>query len=246
MELTSPHGCCIVRALITTRVRRRELFAPIHWTGEFAPTGRVDALVAAVVDPVSGQPESKAATVQAAPYNAGFYAYAVSADDVSPATAYWAKARVGNGWRMELAGELPEDWESFAFDLFGEGEVMSVTDPTRGVVRVAVMRDGKLRGALFASSEPVAVSRDHLASLLGEVAQDVLAGRPGADRPDAGPVVCSCFSVGVNTILNAIEQNGLMTVEAIGAALSAGTNCGSCKPELAALVARSTVKEAAE
>ncbi|MFQ1700386.1 molybdopterin-dependent oxidoreductase [Loktanella agnita] len=246
VRLTAPDGTCILRALITTRVRRQELFAPIHWTAEFAPSGRIDTLVQAVTDPVSGQPESKASTVQAAPYTAGFYAYAVSARDVVPDTAYWAKARVGNGWRMELAGDTPRDWDTFARTLFGSGDVVSVTDPKRGVARVAIIRDGKLQGALFAGPEPVAVSRDHLGALLGQNPENVLAGRPVADRPDPGPVVCSCFSVGVNTILQAIACDGLMSVEDIGIALSAGTNCGSCKPELAALLARSSVKEAAE
>lgn len=246
VRLTSPQGTAIVRALITDRVRRRDIFVPMHWTGEFAPSGRVDALVRAAVDPVSGQPESKASVVRAEPYVPGFYAYAVSSQDIAPDSAYWAKARVGDGWRIEMAGEAPADWEVYATALFGAGEVISVTDPARGIARVAVIRDGKLVGAIFADRDPVAVSRNHLASLLGQAPDGVLAGRPGADRPDPGPVVCSCFGVGVNTILRAIETDGLMTVEAIGAALSAGTNCGSCKPELAALLAKTTVKEAAE
>jgi assimilatory nitrate reductase catalytic subunit len=246
VELTSPYGRCVVRAWITDRVRRQDLFAPIHWTGEFSSAGRVDALIGASVDPVSGQPESKAFPVNAAPYAVDFYAFAVSVDDPTPSTAYWAKARVANGWRMELAGQTPQDWENFATDLFGAGDVIIVTDPKQGLARVAVMRDGKLRGAIFAGREPVAVSREHLASLLGTEAATVLAGRPGADMPDAGPIVCSCFSVGVNTILSAIETKGLVSVEQIGAALSAGTNCGSCKPELAMLLSRACVREAAE
>ena len=64
--------------------------------------------------------------------------------------------------------------------------------------------------------------------------------------PDPGPVLCSCFDVGVNTILTAIEAQGLLSVDAIGAALQAGTNCGSCRPELASLLASTQQKEAAE
>ncbi|OUD10514.1 nitrate reductase [Marivivens niveibacter] len=246
VKLTSDHGTAIVRALVTDRVRRREVFVPIHWTGETAPTGRVDALVTGYVDPVSGQPESKASTVAVAPFDPEFYAFAVSAQEITPDSTYWAKARVENGWRMELAGTAPTDWDAYAKSLFGDGETVSVIDPARGIARVAVVSGGRLIGALFAGREPVAVSREHLAGLLGGDYADVLAGRPGGDRPDPGPIVCSCFSVGVNSILHAIEADGLMTVDAIGAALSAGTNCGSCKPELAALIAKCTVKEAAE
>jgi assimilatory nitrate reductase catalytic subunit len=52
--------------------------------------------------------------------------------------------------------------------------------------------------------------------------------------------------VGVNTIVTAIEEQGLLSVEALGQALGAGTNCGSCKPELAALLAQYNRLEAAE
>jgi assimilatory nitrate reductase catalytic subunit len=49
--------------------------------------------------------------------------------------------------------------------------------------------------------------------------------------PDKGAIVCSCFSVGVNEI-NAAARGGCRSVDAIGTALNAGTNCGSCRPEI--------------
>ena len=53
---------------------------------------------------------------------------------------------------------------------------------------------------------------------------------------DAGPIICSCFSVGRTTIVKAILEQQLVTPEAIGQALRAGTNCGSCIPELRQLI----------
>jgi assimilatory nitrate reductase catalytic subunit len=53
----------------------------------------------------------------------------------------------------------------------------------------------------------------------------------------AGPIVCACFSVGLATIRDAIRSGAASSVEAIGAALRAGTNCGSCLPELKRIVA---------
>ena len=94
--------------------------------------------------------------------------------------------------------------------------------------------------------EPVAVMRDYLAGLPGQGAADALSGRMPAAMPNPGPVLCSCFGTGINTIIAAIETDGLMSVEAIGEALGAGTNCGSCRPELSQLLARSQMKEAAE
>ena len=64
----------------------------------------------------------------------------------------------------------------------------------------------------------------------------LLAGNPPEDRPDGGRVVCSCFGVGINTLTQAIREQGLVTAESIGRTLQAGTNCGSCIPELKALI----------
>ena len=52
--------------------------------------------------------------------------------------------------------------------------------------------------------------------------------------------------VGLNTILSAIEEQNLLSVDALGVALQAGTNCGSCKPELTDILRGVSVKEAAE
>jgi assimilatory nitrate reductase catalytic subunit len=57
-----------------------------------------------------------------------------------------------------------------------------------------------------------------------------------AGRVDHGPIVCACFAVGVKTLQQAIVEQRLDSVAAIGEALRAGTNCGSCRPELSALL----------
>ncbi|MCK5647975.1 MAG: (2Fe-2S)-binding protein, partial [Gammaproteobacteria bacterium] len=51
-----------------------------------------------------------------------------------------------------------------------------------------------------------------------------------------GKIICACFNVGEKTINEAVKKHGLNSVEAIGEHLKAGTNCGSCKPELAELL----------
>ncbi|MBT9385817.1 molybdopterin-dependent oxidoreductase [Pseudooceanicola sp. CBS1P-1] len=249
VQVASPQGRGILRALITDRVQPGEVFAPMHWTAETAPSARIDALVAPVVDPVSGQPESKAAVCDVQPFRAAFYAFAVATERFTPGTRYWAQAKTAQGWRAEIAcTEAPADWEAWARALFGieGGEVQVVSDPRRGGFRIAFHEGGRLKAALFAAAEPVAVMRDYLAGLPGEEAPHALSGRVGADMPDPGPTVCACFGVGVNTILSAIAEQGLVSVDQIGQALRAGTNCGSCRPELAELLARIPRREAAE
>ncbi|MGH1368405.1 MAG: molybdopterin-dependent oxidoreductase [Maritimibacter sp.] len=249
VRVTSDHGSSILRALITTNVRPGDVFAPMHWTGETAPCARIDALVAPEVDPVSGQPESKASVVDVRPFEAAWYGFAVAANEVAPTSDYWARARTPSGWRLELAGaQAPSDWQAYAQALFGltEAEVQTVSDPSSGTHRFAFFENGVLIGALFVSRTPTAVMRDYLAGLPGTAGEGALTGRAPVGMPDPGPIVCSCFGVGVNTIVTAIETQGLMSVEAVGDALQAGTNCGSCRAEIGTLLQRTTVKTAAE
>ena len=249
VRVQSPHGQAILRARITDSVQPGQVFAPMHWTGETAPSARIDALVAAMTDPVSGQPESKASVVALSRFEAAWYGFAVSRDEMAPKAEYWAKARTKRGYRAEMAGLAPHaDWETEAKRLFGApaASAMSITDAARGTARVALYENGVLVGALFVGPRPVAVMRDHLATLPGEAAQDVLQGRPPVDVPDPGPVLCSCLGVGINTIVDAVETQALKSVEAIGAALGAGTNCGSCRPEIAALLQSLRNPEAAQ
>jgi len=249
VKLRSPHGHAILRARITDAQTAGQLFAPMHWTGETAPAARIDCLVAPETDPVSGQPESKASIVAAERFEANWYGFAASAHAINPNTAYWARARTTTGWRVELANDTEmTDCEAYARALFDlpNASLQMIEDRTRGEYRLAFHNDGILLAALFVSKKPVAVMRDYIAAQAGVLTPDVLTGVTPADRPDPGPVLCACLNVGINTIVNAIDQQGLMTVQALGDALGAGTNCGSCKPELAALLAAYTVVEAAE
>ena len=249
VRLTSPHGECIVRVMITDKARKGSVFAPMHWTGQYAPSGRIDELVAPVVDPVSGQPESKASIVRVEQFQPAWYGFAVAATDFTPDCAYWAKAPIAKGTRAELAGEqMPETWEEYARQLFGDNDsqVISMTDPARGAARIALMRDGVVVAALFAGPEPIALSRAHLSAHIADAGAELLSGWPGADQPDPGATVCACFSVGINTITGAIASQRLSSVEDIGAALQAGTSCGSCRPELQSILDNFRIPEAAE
>jgi assimilatory nitrate reductase catalytic subunit len=238
-----------LRALITDTAAPGQLFAPMHWTNENAAAARIDTLVPGIVDPISGQPESKAAAVAARRFDAGWFGFAVSARAVQPQSDYWARARIAGGWRIELAGlEAPNDWIAYARQLFGlpQTTAASVVDAKRGSARVAFHENGKLIAALFAAPEPIAVARDHLATRIGSIDTMALAGHPRAGAPDPGATVCACLNVGINTIRDAILSGRAQSVTALGDALGAGTSCGSCRPELAGLLTRYKLPQAAE
>ncbi len=66
--------------------------------------------------------------------------------------------------------------------------------------------------------------------------RDLLAGSPVEGAIDDGPMVCVCFQVGAKRI-EAAAAAGNRSVEKIGRQLGAGTNCGSCIPEIRRLIA---------
>ncbi|MEF2070614.1 nitrate reductase [Consotaella aegiceratis] len=255
VEVTSARGSVTVRALVTERQQTGTVFVPMHWTGEVAANARVNALVEALVDPVSGQPGSKATPVRVARFKAAWYGFAVLTEKPAAIEAsYWALARTEGGWRLELAGTDPlTDGTALAESLFGSGneaERLAYHDSRAGAHRFAALKEGKLFGALWLAREPVAVSRLWAARRLtaDDASADrsrILAGRSGGDRPDPGAIVCSCFSVGSNDIVRAVHNGGCISVEAVGEALKAGTNCGSCRSEIKEIIDGTKLRQSA-
>lgn len=245
-RVSSVRGDVLVRALVTARQRQGSLFAPMHWTDQFSAKGRLDALTAPLTDPVSGQPALKHAAARIEKFAAKAFGFAVMRQRPAPDTAtYWAVAKCKGGWRVELAfADDDIDWAGFAGALFGTppgAEILAYHDRDAGQHRIAAFDGDHLSGALFVAPGPVAVSRGWAAEQLNADHVDrrgrlaIVAGRPGGVDVDRGAIVCSCFGVGANQIAQAV-RGGCASVEAIGAALHAGTNCGSCRAEIRIIV----------
>jgi assimilatory nitrate reductase catalytic subunit len=65
----------------------------------------------------------------------------------------------------------------------------------------------------------------------------LLSGQSADGVADNGPVVCACFGVGLKFIRDCIASGTAKDVAGVSKALRAGTNCGSCLPELKRIVA---------
>ena len=254
----SAHGQVIVRARISDELRPGSVFAPMHWTDQLSGNARIDSLVTANVDPVSGQPELKHTPVAVIPFVAAWHAFAVTGERPQTINAeYWTVAPVKSGWRIELAGTAMREgataWSDAARAVFGIDpsdptvDMLAYGDGSAGNHRIAAFDGDKLIGALFVSRHPVTVARDWLAAELDAVHADpqdrfrLLAGRPGGAVKDRGPIVCVCFNVGRNDIIDAI-RSGCGNVADVGARVQAGTNCGSCRPEIRLLIEDLAVK----
>jgi assimilatory nitrate reductase catalytic subunit len=160
--------------------------------------------------------------------------------------SYWARAKGQGLYRYELAGErMPDDWATWARQLLchhdGKAEWIEFLDKKAGRYRAARIVHGKLESCLFVAREPALPARSWLAQLFEQdelsaaARTSLLSGKPAAGQVDQGEIVCACFSVGANAI-NAAIAGGCRSVEQIGARLKAGTNCGSCIPELKKLI----------
>ena len=236
-RVASLKGEAILRVLVTDRVRKGEVFVPIHWADRYSSQARVDALVAPIADPHSGQPEFKFTPVNVTRLVADWYGFGVFAAEPAmellAALDYWALARAPGGWRLELAGS--GNMSEAVSALIPDTDAVSLQMTQGGMAR-ALFDDERLMATIKISSQgPVIADRAWLAGQLKashgpDSRFAILAGRPPSGKA-TGRIVCSCMGIGMHAIQAAIAA-GAANEQDIGTATSAGTNCGSCKPEL--------------
>jgi len=241
-QVESRWGRMLARVELSARQRPGSVFVPMHWSDAFARSGRVGALVNPATDPHSGQPEFKHTPVTVAPATLAWTGFVLSRHVLAlPAELNYLARTLGDGFlRYEIAASLvPSDWHTWAMTLLGpEGDWLEFRDAATGRYRAAVIRDGRLSACLIVSAGGPLPERDWLAALFAqalltpESRTDLLAGKSGRTGEDRGRTICACFNVGLKTLERAIREQGLATVQAVGEALKAGTNCGSCVAEI--------------
>ena len=249
VQVSSEWGEVVVRARVSEAQRPGSVFIPIHWNQQFSSLASVDQLVSPVTDPVSGQPEFKFTPVRIAPFAAHWHGFILSRRRLALRhSRYWACSRGKGLWRYEIAGtERSKDWAATARELLCTDSVqvewIEFADRAAPRYRAARMEGGRLESCLFIGPDIRLPERDWLATLFEHPALDeqdrrsLLTGKPASGQHDVGRIVCACFGIGRNTLVDAIQNKGCTTTEAIGACLKAGTNCGSCVPELKELIA---------
>jgi assimilatory nitrate reductase catalytic subunit len=214
------------------------LFVPIHWTDQTSGGGRTGLLPAQDRDPHSGQPGFKNSPATIRPVTPDWTGFFVARDlPAKPDCLYWTKVKTATGWLVEMAGMGAPD---AMLNLLPKGEHAEMRDARKGVIRAVTLHRGQVSAALFITSDASLPSRDWLISQLAVPApstMELLAGRPATPLPDRGPIICACFDIGLNTIIAAVRDQSLTSVEAVGSAINAGTNCGSCRPAIASLIA---------
>ena len=238
VRVSSRLGSILVPARIDVGQRQGEVFIPIHWSDVTAANAVVGRLIADHTDPLSGQPELKHTPVQIEPVPTAWQALSFSRHEAGfDEASYWCRAAGAGHTFHHLAGvERIEDWPTRARAWLGGGDWIEAHDLKRDQYRAACFRDGRLESALFVFTGPAPIGPEwpllHFArtEILPAERAGLLAGISGSGAADR--TICACFAVGVAAIRKAIAQDGLATTAEIGRDLKAGTNCGSCLPEI--------------
>ena len=242
----SPNGVMVAKVTISAGQRPGSLFVPMHWNNQYARQGRVNNLLRAVTDPHSGQPESKQAAVAIAAWLPAWKGELFARQPVPlPASLHWRRRAAQGVIHLSLAGDTrSRDW------LVGwcqrQGWQMQVAEGGN-VWNLLAWQGGELMLGWWSDASEPAIDAEWIHAAFRTPPQNaarrhaLLSGRKGGDEMPRGRIICSCFSVGERAIGEAIAS-GCRTPAALGAKLKCGTNCGSCLPELKALLAAKQVE----
>ena len=240
-RIRSAHGKAVLRVRLDAGQRRGCVFAPMHWTSRFCAAARVNRSVNAHPDPISGQPELKHTPVRVEAFVAGWHACLLSRHAVAMEAPYHARTPLGSAWRHEMAGDgtPAAAFAALKAAVRQMGKWIEMRDPALGRFRAVLADDAGVEALLFIDRTPAVPPREWLAARFGPTSEfkplrSLLAGRPPDGRP-ATPTICVCHGVDTEAICAAIGA-GADSLAAVGEATAAGTGCGSCRPEIRALL----------
>lgn len=239
-HISSPRGVMVARVRVQRGQREGELFSPMHWNRVFAHQGRVNALVACVCDPHSGQPESKQTAVRITAWQPAWQGELYSRDMPQiPPDIHWSRKAAEGVHRFTLAGNSDATAWLVAWC---ETQGWRVQTACAGaVINLLAWHNGQLMLGWWRDTQLPAIAHDAIvqafatAPVTAQARHSLLTGRSLSTTYAPGRTVCSCYSVGENAIRAAIAA-GCTSTAALGKTLRCGTNCGSCLPELKTLL----------
>jgi assimilatory nitrate reductase catalytic subunit len=233
-------GSTIVHIKIDKNQRQGECFMPIHWNKQYASHANVSCLYQSVVDPISGQAETKHGAVSLSKKNFAQYIHMSCLEDININADFWLKNKVNYGVSYQIAlKEVVTDtmrWAQQASRATGEWLQFHQGEQ----LFIICINNKKLQCVVYFSNiwhkvEPAWLTHVFAQQSLNfSTIQSLLQG-VSSDEFYQGKQICSCFSVGEKAIETAIKQ-GCTSVEQLGARLQCGTNCGSCKGDIANLI----------
>jgi len=160
---------------------------------------------------------------------------------------FWVRTPVKEGWRTLVARtRLPTPdteltWQQWLAMLTNGREKIEVSNTVSGEYRALLCHGSRIEAAVFASTARTGLpATPWLQTLLQHTVNAEswqLLQRQETSALNAGRIICSCFRVSEERILEAIAK-GARSTEDLGKMLRCGTNCGSCIPDLRLLLGR--------
>lgn len=211
-------------------LREGEAFLPMHWTDSQCSQGAVNRLIAAVVDPLSGQPMFKQGRVQARAQATRWQGLWCGRHDWREPVDWWARRPLPEG-NCTLLASWSDSPQGLWQRLGSEGHWLRL--PLKeGWLALALAGD-RIEGILLVGERRPDIKVDLLASLLGTplqagaLSQTLSLALAGESR-----LVCSCLRVSEQRIVDAITRQGVSELAGLQALLGCGSNCGTCLPEI--------------
>ncbi len=239
-RIATAHGTLVARVSCTESQSPGCVFMPMHWNLEFAALSRVSALVGPACDPHSGQPELKATPCALEPVHFSIAGYLVSRRPVALGSdLYTARSAVTGGYFTRFAADMDLDrlQACVVAALPTDTNIAEYGDEERGLRRFVASLEGRIDFCFFAArrKEDLPEPNAALAALAQEqtTSVDLIKVLSGSTQTAADdPAICVCFGVRRSALLMAIDE-GCLDVSSLGRATKAGTNCGSCRSDLA-------------
>ena len=256
-RVRTAHGEAVAVARLTDAERPGCIFMPMHWSSAYAPQGMANPLVSGPVDPISGQPEFKHTPARIQAYRETWRGFFLSRATVTPPEGLdlvWRRMTQDGCQLHEFAGRGDADQRDAlrkALSRGLKGQALLLEDSQEGRLREAFVQDDRLASVLFMTVETGRLPpRDWLAALFAkdqlseaDRAALLIGFAPGV-AVETGPLVCACRGVRRSRIEAAIAQ-GAASLDAVGAATGAGSQCGSCRPEITRMLPASETRHAA-
>ncbi|TCM67495.1 assimilatory nitrate reductase catalytic subunit [Acinetobacter calcoaceticus] len=254
IRLTSTWGSAIYRLKLSDGIRRGQVFVPIHWSDQFASDARIGKVVNPVVDPISGEPEFKHTPVSIQAFYSEWQAvlylrhgYEHRAQHLIQQSVWWNKITTAHATRYELADRRPlhqlratiKQLLQFEDESY---EWLNLDDPSAQIVHIVILQQHQLMACLYIAAPELLPDRAWLAGLFkrqrlsAQHRKALLAGAAMTAQAADGPLLCSCFKVGKQRIVEAIRTQQLQDEKQVTACLKVGGNCGSCLPEIRGLI----------
>jgi len=245
VEVSNDFGSFVAVAALTDKVSPGDLFCAIHWSEQFATRSVVTRVIDQKVDPVSGQPELKASNVTIRKFDCKYWVRIASRREIKKGDfEYWAQSKTKRGYVTLLGSHEPIDWRCWSERELGLAEDTQFTqysDATTRAQTLLALEQDSIELLIYGQERVERLpSFAWLASAFDSNDPQAIAYLLRSEDGEQDQQICSCFSVTKKAIESQVA-GGVKSVEELGLSLGCGSKCGSCKPELSAILHAASV-----